>query len=206
MALLTFLLPPGLGYAAVSAETGFFAGAAAARCLACLHVIGNAPRTAFKDAKGSPCDPAKAASPAPTATSGVILAAADGEGVPEDQEAAEREKEREHAKRLRRARAEQEARRAEAARKLEAERTRQREINRLRATVSGLEQRESFLNHEVLWTRRELDSVSRDPADHSAMARRGGVEHELFYLQNQLNQTTASKHDAVRRLNRLQFR
>ena len=114
--------------------------------------------------------------------------------------------EKEQAERLRRSREQQEARRTESARKLEADQARQREADRLRTAVMNLEQRESSLHHEVMSTQHELDSVSRDSANHSALARRSELEHQLNYLQNQLNQTTTSKQGAMNQLNQLQLR
>lgn len=114
--------------------------------------------------------------------------------------------EREQAERLRRAREEQEARRTKAARKLEADQARQSEVNRLRTTVMNLEQRESTLHHEVMSTQQQLGSVSRDPADPSALTRRSELERQLNYLQNQLNQTTTSKQGAMNQMNQLQVR
>lgn len=200
-ALLAILPLPASGYAAISVGTGFFANVAG-YSMTSFYVFDEASRIAFKNGKGNAIEAPSADGAALMAKKTVILAAADTEGVMEDEQAEERER----AKRLRRAKAEEESRRAEAARKLEAEQTRQTEVNRARATVSNLERRESFLNHEVRWTQRELDSVSRDPADHSTMARRGGLERQLFYLQNQLNQTTTSKQGAMEQLKRLQFR
>lgn len=118
----------------------------------------------------------------------------------------EQARERDQAERLRRARREQEARRTEAARRLEAEHIRQREINRLRTTVINFEQRESSLHHELMSIQQHLGSVSRDPADHSAMARRGELERQLNYLQIQLNQATTSKQGAMNQLNQQQVR
>lgn len=112
----------------------------------------------------------------------------------------ERATEREQAERLRRSRERLEARRTESARQLEAGQTRQREVYRLRTTVMSLEQRESSLNHEVTSTQQQLGSVSRDPADPSALARRSELERQLNYLQSQLNQTTTSKQDAMNQL------
>lgn len=114
--------------------------------------------------------------------------------------------EREQAERLRRSREQQEARRTESARKLETDQARHREVNRLRTTVMNLEQRESSLHHEVMSTQQQLGSVSRDPADHSALARRSELERQLNYLQSQLNQTTTSKQGALNQLNQLQVR
>lgn len=114
--------------------------------------------------------------------------------------------ESEHARNLRRARAEHESRRAEAAHKLEAEQTREREITRLHGAVSGLTRRESFLRHEVYWNQRELDSISRDPADASAMARRGNVERGLTELRNELDSTTPMRQGSVRQLDGLRIR
>lgn len=114
--------------------------------------------------------------------------------------------EREQAERLRRSREQQESRRRESARKLEAEQTRHREANRLRTIVMNLEQRESSLHHEVMSTQQQLGAVSRDPADHSALARRSELERQLYHLQGQLSQTTILKQGATDQLNQLQVR
>ena len=114
--------------------------------------------------------------------------------------------ESEHARNLRRAQAEHESRRVEAARKLEAERARDQEITRTHGAVSGLTRRESFLRHEVYWNQRELDSISRDPADASAMARRGNVERGLIDLRNELDLTTPLRQGTVRQLDGLRIR
>jgi hypothetical protein len=114
--------------------------------------------------------------------------------------------ESEQVRRLRRARAEHEARRAEAARKVEAEEAREREIARLRGLASSLGRRESFLRHEVYWSQRELDAISRDPADASAMARRGNVDRELNDLRNQLDLTITPRRGTMRQLDGLHFR
>ena len=114
--------------------------------------------------------------------------------------------ESEHARNLRRARAEHESRRAEAAQKLEAEQARGQEITRLHGAVSNLTRRESFLRHEVYWNQRELDAISRDPADTSAMARRGNVERELNDLRNQLYITKSMRQGSVRQLDGLRIR
>jgi hypothetical protein len=118
----------------------------------------------------------------------------------------DRAEESEQARRLRRARTEHEARRAEAAHKLEVEQAREREVARLRGAVSGLARRESFLHHEVYWNQRELDAISRDPADASAMARRGNVDRELNDLRNQLDLTATRRQGAMRQLDGARFR
>jgi len=114
--------------------------------------------------------------------------------------------EKEQAQKLRRAREDLESRRAEAARRLDSALIRQSEINRLQGVVSGLGQRESSLGHEVYWTQRERDSLSRDPADHSAMARRSNTDHQLFFLRNELDQTTTVRQSGTNQLNGLQLR
>jgi hypothetical protein len=118
----------------------------------------------------------------------------------------DRPEESEHARKLRRAWTEHEARRAAAARKLEVEGARESEVNRLRGAVSDLTRRESYLHHETYWSQRELDSVSRDPADLSAMARRGNADRELSDLRNQLDSTTTTRQRAMRQLDGLRFR
>jgi len=124
-------------------------------------------------------------------------------GGPIDEEQA---LEREHAQKLRRAREELESRRAEAARRLEAEQLRQGEMSRLQGVVSGAARRESFLGHEVYWTRRERDSVSSDPADQSAVARRSNLDHQLYYYRNELDRTSTLRQSGTSQLNGLQVR
>lgn len=110
-------------------------------------------------------------------------------------------------RRLRRARAEHETRRAEAAARLEAEQARQRELSTLQGTVSGLSRRESYLQHELYWTQRELDySISRDPADVSAMARRSSVERELRDIRSQYDTTGSLRQGAMRQFDTLRVR
>jgi hypothetical protein len=111
-----------------------------------------------------------------------------------------------HAKRLSRARAEHEARRAEAAARREAEQARQKEIGALQGSVSGLSRRQSYLQHELHWAQREFDSISRDPADASAMARRGNVERELRDIRSQYDTTGPLRQGAMRQLDTLRLR
>lgn len=124
-------------------------------------------------------------------------------GGPIDEEQA---LEREHAQKLRRAREESESRRAEAARRLEAEQLRQREMSRLQGVVSGATRRESYLGHEVYWTQRERDSISSDPADQSAVARRSNLDHQLYYYRNELDRTTTLRQSGTSQLNGFQVR
>jgi hypothetical protein len=112
----------------------------------------------------------------------------------------------EQARRLTRAWAEHEERRAATARKLDEKQALDREIARLRGAVSGLGRRESFLRHEVYWGQRELDAISRDPADTSAMARRGNVDRELNDLRNQLELTLTPRQATMRQLDNLRLR
>lgn len=111
-----------------------------------------------------------------------------------------------HARRLSRARAEHEARRAEAAARLETEQARQQQMGRLQGSVSEHARRESYLQHELHWTRRELDSLTRDPADVSAMARRGGLERELRDIRSQHETTNLLQQGATRQLDTLRVR
>ena len=134
-----------------------------------------------------------------TATAAVIV---DTNRVIEEEQAEEREQQ----DWLRRARQEQEARRSEATRKLETEQARQWEISRLRTTVMHHEQRGSYLHHDIVSTRQQLDSISRNPADHSAVVKRSELERQLNYQQLQSNQTTMSKDDAMKRLEQLRIR
>jgi hypothetical protein len=115
-------------------------------------------------------------------------------------------REREEVGRLRSARKEEASRRAEAARKLEVDRVRLHVLTRLQAGVSSLGQRESYLHHEVRSMQHELHTVSRDPADHSAMVRRGDLERQLTHLQNELSHATTSKQSAVRQFDELRLR
>ena len=154
----------------------------------------------------------------PAGAAGTVFAAGVGEATPSPREPAgtatfgndrsveDRAEESEQARKLRRARAEHEARRAEAAHKLEVQGAREREVARLRGAASGLAQRESFLHHEAYWSQREMDSISRDPANVSAMARRGNVDRELNDLRNQLDLTTTTREGAMRQLDRVRFR
>lgn len=111
-----------------------------------------------------------------------------------------------YARTLRRARAEHEARRTEAAARLEAEQLRQQEFGRLQGKVSGLARRESYLQHELHWTQRELDSVTRDSADVSAVARRGTLERELRDMRSQHETANGLGQDATTRLDALRLR
>jgi hypothetical protein len=138
-------------------------------------------------------------------------ARADSEGAeaPEVRVAPQAEEMMDHAvheRRLRRARAEHEARRAEAAARLETEQTRQRELSTLQGTVSGLARRESYLQHEIYWTQRELDSISRDPADVSAMARRSSVDREFRDIRSQYDTTGGLRQGSMRQLDTLRVR
>lgn len=122
--------------------------------------------------------------------------------VPDEQQIEEREQ----AQQLRRAHKELEARRAEAARKLEAEQFRQAEVGRLQAIVSGAARRESYLGHEAYWTQRERDSLSQNPADLSAMARRGNIDHQLYRYQSELERAGTLRQGVSPQLNGLQLR
>jgi hypothetical protein len=118
----------------------------------------------------------------------------------------ERVQESEHARRLSRARREHEARRTQDATRLEAEQLREKELTRLNESASGLGRRESYLRHERYWTRREYDSISRDPADISAMARRGALERELYDIRHQLDSAGTGRQNALRQLDSLRLR
>lgn len=131
---------------------------------------------------------------------------ADVAGKPESAPEEERVLEREEAEKLRRLREEQELRRREAARKLDAEQARQLEIVRLQTNVMNLEQRESTLQHDVRTLQQQLGALPRDPADHSAAARRSDLEHQLGHSQNQLDYATRSREEAVKKLHALRFR
>ena len=114
--------------------------------------------------------------------------------------------EREEAEKVLRLREEQELRRREAARRLDAVLARQAEINRLRASVMSLEQRESTLHHEVRSLQQQLGMIRRDPSDHSAMTRRMDLERQMGYTQNQLDYATRSREGAARQLDDLRPR
>lgn len=128
---------------------------------------------------------------------------ADGTRVPEDERLEERETSE---RRLRKARIEEASRHVEAGRKIEATQARGQAFNRLEAGISTLGQRESYLHHEVRSVQAELQAASRDPADHSAVARRGELEHRLLRLQIELDQTTMSKQSSMRQLDGLRLR
>jgi len=66
--------------------------------------------------------------------------------------------------------------------------------------------RESYVGHEAYWTQRERDSVSRDPADHSAMARRSNIDHQLHRYNNELDRAGALRQSGTSQLNGLQLR
>lgn len=118
----------------------------------------------------------------------------------------ELELEREEARKLRQLREEQESQRREAARKREAEQTRQSEIVRLRTTVMGLEQRESTLNHDVRSLQQQIDALPRSSTDQSITARRGELERQLGYSQNQLDDARRSRENASKQLDSLRSR
>ena len=103
--------------------------------------------------------------------------------VPDEQQAEERE----HMQKLRRAHAELEARRAEAARRHEGEQLMQSEMRRL-DEARAIGRRESYLGGEIYWTQRERDSLQwRDPTDLSSMARRSGLDHQIYQHRNELD-------------------
>jgi hypothetical protein len=110
------------------------------------------------------------------------------------------------ARRLNRAWAEHEARRAEATARREAETARENEINRARGASSGYARRESFLRHDSYWQQREFDWITRDPADISAMARRGAVERDLRDTRSQLESAISGRQDSLRQLDTLRIR
>lgn len=109
----------------------------------------------------------------------------------------------ERERRFRRARSEHETARTKAARSRWAEEDRLREVTNLGAVVSKLGQRESYLYHEVSGIQRDLDNVSRDPADLSSVARRSNLGHELHYLRNELDFTVTTRYRELRRLDEL---
>lgn len=118
----------------------------------------------------------------------------------------ELELEREEARKLRQLREEQESQRREAARKREAEQARQGEVVRLRTMLMGLEQRESTLHHDVRTQQHQLDALPRSSTDHSITARRGELERQLGYSQNQLDDARRSRENASKQLDSLRFR
>lgn len=113
---------------------------------------------------------------------------------------------REEAQRLRRAQAELDARYAEQMRRLEDLMARQRETQRLQGIAAGAVRRESYLDHELYWTRRERDSLSRDPADLSSMARRSGLEHQMYQHRNELDRSSPLRQGASSTLDSLRWR
>jgi hypothetical protein len=110
------------------------------------------------------------------------------------------------ARRLNKAWAEHEARAAEAAARREAVMARQNEITRAHGTNSSHARRESFLRHDSYWQRREFDSITRDPADVSAMARRGAVERDLLDTRAQLERAISGHQESLRQLDALRVR
>jgi hypothetical protein len=115
----------------------------------------------------------------------------------------QRSMEREQEARLRRARGAHEVRRTEAARRREAELARQTETGRLRSDVLRYERRESFLQHESSQSQQALRAPPADPGDHAAIARRGELERHLLDQRQELQQTTTSRDDAMKRLQQL---
>lgn len=125
-----------------------------------------------------------------------------GAEVPDEEQLQQREE----AQKLRRARDELEARHAEALRRLEENRVRNAEIVRLQGIDARVARRESYLGHEAYWTQRERDSLSRDPADLSAMARRSGLDHQLYQYQNELDRAGPLRQGATIQLDGLRLR
>ena len=126
------------------------------------------------------------------------------QAVPDEQQAEEREQ----MQKLRRAHAELEARRAEAARRLEGEQLRQSEMRRL-DEARAIGRRESYLGGEIYWTQRERDSLQwKDPTDLSSMARRSGLDHQLYQHRNELDRASTLRQGVTnpRTLNGLQLR
>jgi len=132
-------------------------------------------------------------------------------GTPNQQQAAPDEQqaeEREHMQKLRRAHAELEARRAEAARRREGEQLLQSEMRRL-DEARAIGRRESYLGGEIYWTQRERDSLQwRDPTDLSSMARRSGLDHQIYQHRNELDRAGTLRQGVTnpRTLNGLQLR
>lgn len=114
--------------------------------------------------------------------------------------------EREHLQQLRRGQAELDSRYAEQLRKFEAEMTRLQETQRLQGITAGAARRESYLDHEMYWSRRERDALSRDPADLSSMARRSTLEHQMYQYQNELDRTSPLRQGASSTLDTLRWR
>lgn len=114
--------------------------------------------------------------------------------------------EREQAQRLRRGQAELDARYAEQMRRLEELMARQHETQRMQGVAAGAARRESYLDHDVYWARRERDSLSRDPADLSSMARRGALEHQMYQHRNELDRTSPLRQGASSTLDSLRWR
>lgn len=118
----------------------------------------------------------------------------------------ERMDESEHARRLNRARREHEARRAETAERLEVERAREKEAAGLQGAISNATRRESYLHHERYWAQREYDTLPRDPADLSAMARRGALDRELTDMRIELGTLGTVRQNAQSRFDALRLR
>ena len=131
-----------------------------------------------------------------------LAAHAQDAGTPDSEQAQAREE----AQRLRRAQAELDARYAEQMRRLEELMARQQETQRLQGIAAGAARRESFLDHEVYWARRERDSLSRDPADLSSMARRGALDHQMYQHRNELDRSSPLRQGASSTLDSLRWR
>lgn len=118
----------------------------------------------------------------------------------------ERAQQSEQARRLSHARKALETRRTEAAERVEAEQAHAKERTRLQESLSGYARRESYLDHERYWIRREYDAITRDPADPSAMARRGALARDLSDIGSQLDSARAGRDSASQRLDALRGR
>ena len=126
------------------------------------------------------------------------------QAAPDDQQAEEREQ----MQKLRRARAELEARRTDAARRLEGDQLRQSDLRRV-DEARAIGRRESYLGGEIYWTQRERDSLQwKDPTDLSSMARRSGLDHQIYQQRNELDRAGTLRQGVVNpsTLNGLQLR
>jgi len=115
-------------------------------------------------------------------------------------------RESEQARRIRRAREEHERAFAERAVRREAALARDKEAARLETTLSNTGRRESYLTHERYWLQREVDALPRDPADLSAMARRGASERELRDVLSEQGNVGALRQNTPRQLDTLRLR
>lgn len=123
-----------------------------------------------------------------------------------DQTDEEQTRESAQARRIWRAREQHEKELAEKAIRREAALAREREAVRLETTFSNTARRESYLNHERYWLQREVDALPRDPADLSAMARRGAGDRELRDVLSARSTGDTLRQNTLRQLDTLRVR